>query len=267
MVEEVERHLTDTWGSEETRRDVEAIRAQIAKDSESSPANQSCDAVAPNTSDSEPRPSEDQPVPEDAVPEDANRERPDVADDVSDASASIAAVAAAVKAMVKADRKIGCLKTLQGHMWRRGYAEGKLIGHLFEDVPAALQSWRAAGAKLFVYSSGSVAAQKLLFGHTEHGDLNELFSGNYDTAVGPKTDPGSYTAIAAAIAVPAARVLFLTDIAAEARAARESGMQVLLSVRPGNVSGLQAGESFPSTTTFADVSIVNDKKMKGQSQP
>ena len=86
----------------------------------------------------------------------------------------ISVISSAVKAMMSADRKISCLKTLQGHMWRKGYHDGKLIGHLYPDVSDSLQRWVNAGLRLFVYSSGSVEAQKLLFGHTSSGDINKV---------------------------------------------------------------------------------------------
>ena len=42
------------------------------------------------------------------------------------------------------------------------------------DAVEHLRAWHAAGIDLYVYSSGSVYAQKLLFGHTEYGDLTPL---------------------------------------------------------------------------------------------
>ena len=101
------------------------------------------------------------------------------------------------------DRKSTGLKLLQGLIWDEGYARGEIRGHVYPDVPPALAAWRAAGRRLRVFSSGSVHAQKLLFGHTDYGDLTPFFEGFHDTRTGPKQDPAAYTAIAAAFALPA----------------------------------------------------------------
>jgi enolase-phosphatase E1 len=132
------------------------------------------------------------------------------------------------------DRKSTGLKLLQGVIWEEGYRSGALRGHVFPDVPDALAAWRAAGIRLRVFSSGSVKAQQLLFGHTEHGDLTPLFEGFHDTTTGPKRAPGSYAAIAAAFGLFAGRILFLSDVREELDAAAAAGMHTGLLVRPGN---------------------------------
>lgn len=119
-------------------------------------------------------------------------------------------------------------------IWEEGYRSGELRGHVYPDVPGALAAWRAAGVRLRVFSSGSVQAQKLLFGHTEHGDLTPLFEGFHDTTTGPKREPGSYAAIAAAYGLAAGKILFLSDVREELDAAAEAGMRTGLLVRPGN---------------------------------
>jgi enolase-phosphatase E1 len=129
------------------------------------------------------------------------------------------------------DRKITPLKALQGMIWEEGYRRGELRGHLYEDAARRLREWRDCGVRLYVFSSGSVLAQKLLFGHTEHGDLTPLFSGYFDTTVGNKRDPESYRRIAAAIGLPPAEVLFLSDIKEELDAAAAAGMRTLQLVR------------------------------------
>ncbi len=91
-----------------------------------------------------------------------------------------------LKNWIKEDRKQSALKSLQGMMWRKGYEQGDFKGHVYADVAGALQSWKAQGIQLYVYSSGSVAAQKLLFGYSEAGDLTPLFDGYFDTQVGGK---------------------------------------------------------------------------------
>jgi enolase-phosphatase E1 len=131
-----------------------------------------------------------------------------------------------------ADAKIGPLKTLQGLIWAEGYAEGALRGELYPDVAPCLRRWRTAGVRLFVYSSGSVAAQRLLFRHAGDGDLEGLFSGFFDTGVGPKREPASYAAIARAIGLPGGDMLFLSDVAAELDAAASAGFRTCQLVRP-----------------------------------
>src|SRR5262249_37451107 len=132
-----------------------------------------------------------------------------------------------------ADRKIGPLKTLQGLIWAQGYAEGVLKGHVYADAVEGLRRWHAKGIALYIYSSGSVAAQKLIFGHTDYGDLTSLFSGYFDTAVGGKKEAGSYNAIARAIGLKPGAILFLSDVAEELAAAREAGFAVMLLAREG----------------------------------
>jgi enolase-phosphatase E1 len=125
------------------------------------------------------------------------------------------------------DRKATPLKALQGMIWADGYREGAFTGHIYVDAVAALRRWHAEGISLYVFSSGSVAAQKLLFGHSDAGDLTPLFSGFFDTTTGPKREAASYRAIAAATGLAPAEMLFLSDTPAEIAAAREGGMQAL----------------------------------------
>jgi enolase-phosphatase E1 len=123
------------------------------------------------------------------------------------------------------DRKATPLKTLQGMIWAQGYEGGELHGHVYDDAIAGLRRWHAAGVALYVYSSGSVAAQKLLFGHSPAGDLTPLFRGYFDTTIGTKSDADAYRRIAAAIAVPPAEILFLSDSEPELDAAALAGWQ------------------------------------------
>jgi enolase-phosphatase E1 len=122
------------------------------------------------------------------------------------------------------DRKETPLKTLQGLIWAEGYADGTLKGDIYPDAVAGLQRWYQAGIALYVYSSGSIAAQKLIFGHSDQGDLTPLFSGYFDTTTGPKKEAASYSAIAQAIGLPADDIMFLSDSEAEIVAARAAGM-------------------------------------------
>jgi enolase-phosphatase E1 len=129
------------------------------------------------------------------------------------------------------DRKLTPLKTLQGMIWKTGYEAGELKGHVYADTPGALRSWHAAGKVLYVYSSGSVEAQQLIFGHTDYGDLTPLFSGYFDTRIGGKREAVSYRRILDEIGLPADAVLFLSDVGEELDAARAAGMRTCQLVR------------------------------------
>jgi enolase-phosphatase E1 len=124
------------------------------------------------------------------------------------------------------DRKITPLKTLQGVIWRDGYASGELKAHLYPDAIEAIDAWRKKGLRIFIYSSGSIEAQKLYFAHSVAGNLTGAIEDYFDTTTGPKTAPGSYSKITAAIGLAANEILFLTDAPAEATAAQAAGMQV-----------------------------------------
>ena len=139
------------------------------------------------------------------------------------------------------DRKATPLKTLQGLIWAQGYADGELDGHVYPDTPEAMRRWKAMGIDIHIYSSGSIAAQKLIFGHSVAGDLTPLLSGYFDTTTGPKREADSYTRIAEALDLPPGDILFLTDVQAEADAARAAGVQALLIDRDtgnGEISSL-----------------------------
>ncbi len=125
------------------------------------------------------------------------------------------------------DRKATPLKALQGMIWKAGYEAGDYRAHIYPEVPAALRAWKARGLKLYVYSSGSMTAQKLFFGHTEAGDLAPLFDGWFDTEVGGKRERGSYLRIAQAIGLAPPAIVFLSDITAELDSARSIGMQTI----------------------------------------
>lgn len=138
---------------------------------------------------------------------------------------SIDEAADVLEQWIAEDRKATPLKTLQGMIWNLGYRSGELQGHVYADTPQALRRWRAAGLKLYVYSSGSVEAQKLIFGHTAYGDLTPLFSGYFDTRIGGKREAAAYRAILREIGLPGDEVLFLSDVGAELDAARAAGLQ------------------------------------------
>ncbi|MDF1780311.1 MAG: acireductone synthase [Alcanivoracaceae bacterium] len=129
---------------------------------------------------------------------------------------------------IREDKKITPLKSLQGMIWKSGYQSGAYQAHVYPDVPHQLADWKKSGIDLFVYSSGSIAAQKLFFGFSDAGDLTPLFSDYFDTTIGGKRDAESYARIAKKIGVSANEILFLSDIVEELDAAKQSGMQTML---------------------------------------
>ena len=150
------------------------------------------------------------------------------------ASGERAAVLAVVKRQMAGDVKAGGLKMLQGLVWKHGYESGAIKGQVYADVPGMLRAWKDAGRPAAIYSSGSVLAQRLLFGHSEAGDLTPWLSGFYDTSSGPKREATSYAAIAKAWGREPHGITFCTDQPAEAEAARAAGMLAIVIMRPGN---------------------------------
>lgn len=145
------------------------------------------------------------------------------------------------------DRKITPLKALQGLIWEDGYRRGDFTGHVYEDAVRRLRQWHAQGLRLYVFSSGSVHAQKLLFGYSDYGDLTPLFSGYFDTNVGAKQEAESYRRIAGEIGLQPESVLFLSDIQGELDAAVGAGMSTYWLVRdaePNPVAGHRQVENF-----------------------
>ncbi|MFM7101657.1 MAG: acireductone synthase [Verrucomicrobiota bacterium] len=152
-------------------------------------------------------------------------------------------VGARVKAWMDADAKLGGLKELQGWIWEAGFVRGELRSPLFSDVPEALRTWRAAGRRLRIYSSGSAGAQRLFFRHAAAGDLSSLLEAFHDTRVGPKRSAGSYRAIVAETGLEAREILFLSDVREELDAAGEAGLATALVRRPGNPPAQAGGHA------------------------
>lgn len=154
------------------------------------------------------------------------------------------------------DAKTGSLKTLQGLVWAKGYKDGSIKGHVYEDVSKALEQWTEGGRKVYIYSSGSVDAQKMLFEHSEQGDLVKYLAGHYDTKIGAKTEKDSYAAILKNIEATAEEALFLTDVVAEAKAAKEAGLNVVVLDRPGNAELSEDDrKEFTVVSSFADIPL------------
>jgi enolase-phosphatase E1 len=151
----------------------------------------------------------------------AHGEEPEIAAALAEATclADGRPVLQALLGWMDADAKVTPLKTLQGLIWDDGYRCGELKGLIYPDVPPVLRRWFAAGVRLYVYSSGSEAAQRLIFGYSDAGNLAGLFDGFFDTRIGAKREPASYTAIAKAVDAAAGHILFLSDIGQELDAA------------------------------------------------
>ena len=139
---------------------------------------------------------------------------------------------------IEEDRKATPLKALQGMIWKAGYENGDYTAHMYPDTAPALKKWHDSGLALYVYSSGSIAAQKLFFGYSDAGDLTGLLSGYFDTTTGPKQSADSYRKIQQAIGHPANTLLFLSDIEAELDAAAKAGLHTCLLDR--EQAGLQS---------------------------
>lgn len=165
---------------------------------------------------------------------------------------SIDEAADTLEQWIAEDRKATPLKTLQGLIWKTGYEAGELKGHVYADTPEFLRRWHAQGLALYVYSSGSVEAQKLIFGHTEYGDLTPLFSGYFDTRVGGKREAASYKKILKQIGLAGSEVLFLSDVGEELDAAREAGLQTVQLLRDDSAKPFEA---HPQARDFSQVSL------------
>ncbi|MCR6661888.1 MAG: acireductone synthase [Luteimonas sp.] len=159
---------------------------------------------------------------------------------------------------IDTDRKHIALKALQGMVWEAGYHDADFTAPVYPDAVEALRHWHGEGHALAVYSSGSVPAQKLLFAHTDAGDLTGLFSGWFDTAVGGKREAASYAAIAEALAVAPGDILFLSDVVAELDAAREARLRTVLIDRREDYPEPRNGDAangHPRVERFTDIAL------------
>jgi enolase-phosphatase E1 len=149
---------------------------------------------------------------------------------------------------IKEDKKATPLKALQGLIWEEGYKQNAFKGHIYDDAADALWDWYGKGLRLYVYSSGSVPAQKLLYGHSERGDLTPLFSGYFDTTTGPKLEASSYSTIAGSMGFSPSEILFLSDHKGEIDAAQKAGFQTVLVDREGKHAG--------AVQSFSDINFM-----------
>lgn len=195
----------------------------------------------------------------------ANASNPDVqvqlqavAQETGVATDDYEAIIAVLLQWIAEDRKATPLKALQGMLWEHGYRNRDFAGHVYADAFQQLQRWHAAGIPLYVYSSGSIQAQKLFFGFSEHGDMTPLFSDYFDTTSGAKQEMTSYQRIAQVLQYSPADMLFLSDIVAELDAAQAAGMQTCWLVREQDTSASAAdiaAARHPVAKNFSDIVV------------
>ncbi|KAK1325523.1 putative bifunctional methylthioribulose-1-phosphate dehydratase/enolase-phosphatase E1 1 [Acorus calamus] len=247
----VKSHLTSTYETEETQDDIKLLCTQAKLHSRSMPpTNQlhkwgGSQVFSGFCMERESKVQDDLkqgvagavPIP----PDDAGKEE------------VIASLVANVEAMIKADRKITSLKQLQGHIWRTGFEKKEIKGVVYDDVPGALEKWHDMGIKVYIYSSGSREAQRQIFGNTIYGDLRKYLCGFFDTTVGNKREARSYFEISESLGVDKpSQILFVTDVFQEAVAAKAAGLEVIISVRPGN-GPLPENHGFRTVGSFSEI--------------
>jgi enolase-phosphatase E1 len=163
-------------------------------------------------------------------------------------------VAATLTAWSDADVKATPLKAVQGRIWDAAFAAGELVAPFYPDAAAGVRRWSQAGRAVYVFSSGSVTAQRAWFAHSTAGDLSSLVRGWFDTeTAGPKKEPGSYARISASTGVPAASTVFLSDVGDELDAARAAGWRTVGVRRPGDKWYAVGTPGHPEVTSFDDV--------------
>ena len=176
-------------------------------------------------------------------------------EDCDSDSARQSLVVAGIIGLMDADVKATGLKQIQGVIWKEGFHCGELVAHLYEDVADSIQQWNELDKDVRIYSSGSVQAQKLFFGHTVAGNLLDLFKGHYDTTTGAKQSSASYQEIAISYGLNPGEILFVSDVVGELVAAKTAGFQVVLSLRPGNKPA-ESGHGFAEITSFHEITCV-----------
>lgn len=159
----------------------------------------------------------------------------------------------ALTSWINEDKKIKALKDLQGLIWEDGYKSKAFYGHIYEDAYKKLIDWHKEAYEIYIYSSGSVKAQELLFSHTQYGDLNKLFKGNFDTKIGGKKEIDSYLRISNEINTNIDEILFLSDSEEELEAASQAGMQVIKLARPEDQ--IKPSQKFISVERFEEIKI------------
>jgi enolase-phosphatase E1 len=186
----------------------------------------------------------------------SHQKTPEIAAVISDVKkelnddASLTQVIDLLTQWIDEDKKTTPLKTLQGLIWQQGYLSGELKSHLYDDVLPAMQQWHEQGIGLAIYSSGSVGAQKLLFGYTESGDLTPLLSHYFDTNVGHKQTMQAYINITKQLAQAPDELVFLSDVVGELDAAKAAGLRTIQLHRDGQPTGQHS-----IVNSFAQISL------------
>lgn len=138
-----------------------------------------------------------------------------------------------LRTWIKEDRKHPALKELQGLIWDYGYTNNHFQGHLYPDVLPFFKKILSIGSKVAIYSSGSVHAQKLIFGYSIDGDLTPFISNYFDTNVGHKREKASYLNIVKELGVEPKEIHFFSDIPEELKAASDAGLSITHVLREG----------------------------------
>ncbi|XP_033103067.1 enolase-phosphatase E1-like [Anneissia japonica] len=253
----LKEYLEKHWEEDQCQLDVQSLREQSKKDLEEHKSQKESNKDKPKED------SKDEKSQNDSIED----KLPPVIPKKGGSSALIRqAVVEYVFTMMDADRKVTSLKQLQGHMWSNAYSCGEVVGEIYKDVLPAIIHWKSEGKKIYIYSSGSVEAQKLLFGHTKEGDILEYISGHFDTKIGAKVEKDSYCTIAKEIQCETKEILFLTDVTREARPAKQAGCQVAIVTRPGNATlSSDELEEFQHVSSFSELysdAAVEVKKRK-----
>lgn len=235
--EHLREYLRTTWTSSQTREDIACLWAQYSLD---------CQTAKTETTD---------PQFPAGLSDFGHFSEEQTSASTANNETTIEAISSYVFWAMDRDRKTTALKQLQGNIWRSGYQGGALKAHVYDEVPAKFRQWtEVEQIRLAIYSSGSVLAQKLLFAHTLAGDLTQYISAYFDTKVGAKQETTSYENISAQLALPPSAILFLTDIAGEARAATEAGMTAILLTRDGQ----QQHQPFQSVNNFEQIRFLHN---------
>jgi len=178
----------------------------------------------------------------------------DLRDTGDSKDSKLGCVAKYVQSLIAEDSKCSELKQLQGYIWEEAYGSGSIVSSIYPDVPTCFRRLSQAGIKASIYSSGSRAAQRLLFKHSDRGDLRSLINCYFDTKVGSKREASSYTEILLSLGADApGEILFVTDILEEAQAARQAGLDCIISSRPGNAPLASGDHGFQVVTTFDEL--------------
>lgn len=166
-------------------------------------------------------------------------------------SQSLEALSLHLRHLVETDQKVAPLKAFQGIVWEQGYHKGELQAPLFADGLAYIKN--PPVQKVYIYSSGSIPAQKLLFQHVQGPDgpedVTPYLAGYFDiTTAGRKTERESYTTILREIGYESKphKVVFYSDNVLEVRAALAAGLKSVVVVKPGNAP---LGDIAEPTTT------------------